>query len=187
MGKQKLLLPWGELTVIESVVRSFLSAGVSKVVVVTGAAHAEISQLLEGEERVEIAANPRFQDAEMFVSLKMGLLASARSGDGKCPFLIGLGDQPQISAGIIRSLIDAWSTEQPKILIPSYNMRRGHPWMLAPECKDEILAMEDHQTMRDYLTSQQAHIRYLNVAAPEILKDLDTPEDYENEKRLSGA
>ena len=187
MGQQKLLLPWKQSTVIETVVQSFLTASVARVIVVTGAAHVDISRLLQGRAGVEIAANPRYMDAEMFVSLKTGLLAMNESELGAVPFLIGLGDQPQITSVTIRALIDAWYADKPKILIPSYNLRRGHPWMLAPICRGEILAMQDHQTMRDYLATQQEHIRYLNVDTPEILKDLDTPEDYENEKRLSGA
>ncbi len=181
MGKQKLILPWKDSTVIETVVSAFQQAGVNQIIVVSGAAHDELQHLFRNNNTVRVIQNKRFETTEMFTSLKIGLLYLESSDMKIHPFFIGLGDQPQIHPSLVADLITAWNKKQPKILIPSYQMRRGHPWMLAPECIQEILSMRDDQTMRDYLQSQEKHIEYLVVDTPDILKDLDTPEDYQKE------
>jgi len=63
--------------------------------------------------------------------------------------------------------------------VPSFQMRRGHPWLVARPLWPEILALKPPESTRDFLAGHAHEIHYVNVDTPSILADLDTPEDYE--------
>ena len=64
------------------------------------------------------------------------------------------------------------------LVIPSYHMRRGHPWLVERSLWDEILALRNPQTPRDFLNARAEQIKYVEVDDEGILADLDTPEQY---------
>jgi molybdenum cofactor cytidylyltransferase len=61
-------------------------------------------------------------------------------------------------------------------------MRRGHPWLVDRALWPELLALQSPYTLRDFLTAHAGEIRYLDVDTDSILQDLDTPEDYTQQK-----
>jgi molybdenum cofactor cytidylyltransferase len=98
--------------------------------------------------------------------------------------LIGLGDQPQVQEGSVRQVRDAFKESASSILVPSYQMRRGHPWLIARPLWNEFLELQHPQSPRDFLKQCNDQINYVDVKDPNILTDLDTPEDYQ--KWISG-
>ena len=66
----------------------------------------------------------------------------------------------------------------PSIVVPSHQMRRGHPWLVARELWDEILELRAPKSMRDFLNAHKDEIFYVECDSPRILQDLDTPADY---------
>ena len=48
MGRPKLVLPWGDTTVIGRVVQALLEAGLNEIVVVTGGARRQVEAALAG-------------------------------------------------------------------------------------------------------------------------------------------
>jgi len=102
MGQPKLLLPWGETSVLGQVVAMF-AAGLStdsptnyEILVVTGGARelveAEVARLAE-RYPLRIVYNPNYALGGMLNSIQAGLVAI---GAGTRAVLIGLGDQPQV-------------------------------------------------------------------------------------------
>lgn len=67
---------------------------------------------------------------------------------------------------------------QSPLVVPSFQMRRGHPWIVSRALWAEILAMLPPQTPRDFLNAHAKDIQYVEINSPSILADLDTPEDY---------
>ena len=92
--------------------------------------------------------------------------------------LICLGDQPQVEERSVRSVCEAFQISGSKLVVPSYQMRRGHPWLLARELWDEVLRMREPETLREFLNRHASEIEYVDVNTPTILQDLDTPDDY---------
>jgi molybdenum cofactor cytidylyltransferase len=75
-----------------------------------------------------------------------------------------------------------------KIVIPSYQMRAGHPILLPRWLWPEILACQN--TLRDVMVAHRGQTEYLTVQTSSILADLDTPEDYAAEsikRQTSGS
>lgn len=93
--------------------------------------------------------------------------------------LVALGDQPQIEAAIVRALVDAYRETRAPLVVPSYHMRRGHPWVLDRSLWPEALSAPARATLRDFLNAHSSRIHYLPVESASILQDLDTPDDYQ--------
>lgn len=178
MKQPKMLMRWGKTTVINHVVNTLLAANIGHIVVVTGGFKEEISELLDGVP-VEIAYNQNYSNGEMLQSLKVGLLKMPEEIQA-C--LMVLGDQPQIQQDTIRDISGRYNEKNQKIIIPSYQYRRGHPWLIDKTLWEEIINMEAPENLRNFLSKHNNDIEYINLETSTILQDLDTPEDYEKFK-----
>jgi molybdenum cofactor cytidylyltransferase len=184
MGQPKMLLPWGSTTVIGQVVATLVQSQVDVIVVVTGAARAEVEAAVGqgGWEGVQTVFNPRFAEDNMLVSLQAGMAALGRQADA---MLVALGDQPQIEVEVVRLLVDTYRIEGHPLIVPSFRMRRGHPWLVARALWPDLLLAPVGSTMRDFLLAHTGQINYIAVSSPSILRDLDTPEDYARDRTVS--
>ncbi len=178
MGTPKLVLPWGTRTVIEQVVISLQQAGIEDILLVTGGSRELVEQVLNGY-RVRFTHNREYAALEMLTSLQTGIRASDPTLEA---LLVVLGDQPALEPDVIHSIIRVYQQCQAKLVIPSYQMRRGHPWLVKRCLWDDLLAMPAKETLRDFLQAHQEEIVYANVDTPTILSDLDTPEDYQRQR-----
>lgn len=181
MGQPKMLLPWGETSVLGQVTSTFAQTGVGEIVIVSGGAReaveAEAARLTE-KFPVRCVHNPAHESGGMLESLQCGLAAL---GPGVESTLIGLGDQPQLSLSAARKVVTAFESSGACLLVPSYNLRRGHPWLVRRSLWAELLALKAPQTLRDFLNAHAGEILYVETDQT-ILKDLDTPEDYQRER-----
>lgn len=175
MGCQKMTLPWGETTVIGQVVKVLLSAGVDDVLVVTGGARCEIERALAGLS-AHMIFNPNFANGEMTKSLQVGLAALENI---VVAALVVLGDQPQIEPSVVRSVVAGFEPAANVLVIPSFQRRRGHPWLMPRVLWDDFMELSTNETMRHFLDRYASDIHYVDVETPSILQDLDTPEDYQ--------
>jgi len=173
MGRNKMLLPLAASTVLETVVTEVAACEqVGDLVVVTGHQPDRIAALL-GAYPVRCVFNPAYAQADMLVSIQVGLRALRPEASAA---LIGLGDQPRIQRQVIQRVIEA---RQPQaIIIPSYQFKRGHPILIDRALWPEVLALPETATLRDFIRAHEAQIRYVVVETDSVLKDLDTPEDY---------
>jgi molybdenum cofactor cytidylyltransferase len=174
MGQPKMLLPWGNGTVLTHVVSVFKKAGVEDILVVTGGAKEQVEGLVPGLG-VRTVHNEAYSSGEMLSSLQCGMRALRRQTQA---VLIGLGDQPQVQEGSVRKVCEAFRESRSNLVVPSYQMRRGHPWLVASPLWVGLLKLKSPISPRDFLNEHQAEIHYVNVDDPGILADLDTPEDY---------
>lgn len=176
MGQPKMLLPWGESTVLQTVITAFRTAGVTEIAVVTGALHDSITALVG--DTAHTVFNPEYVSGEMLSSMQCGLrhlLTEAVEAEG---VFMGLGDQPQVQARSVEAVCAAFRQSGANLVVPSFQKRRGHPWLVARPLWEVLLALAPSQTPRDFLNAHADQIQYVDVDTPTILADLDTPEDY---------
>jgi molybdenum cofactor cytidylyltransferase len=178
MGKPKMILSWGKQTVIEKVTSTLLSTEVKEVVVVTGGLNDQIKAALSNQT-VQVVFNPDYADGIMLNSLRVGLKALNPKLNAA---LIALGDNPQIEAGIVGNIIAEYKNTRSRLIVPSYDMRRGHPWLVENSLWQTLIEWDNDRTLRDFLNQFSQEINYLNVDTPSVLMDLDTPDEYENQK-----
>jgi molybdenum cofactor cytidylyltransferase len=173
MGKPKMTLSWGETTVLGQVITTFNAAGVDDMMVVTGGHRKQVEALVGDSART--VYNPGYVKREMLNSVQVGL---GQTKPGTEAILIALGDQPQVQERSVQLVIKAYRISGASIVVPSFQMHRGHPWLVARLHWDEILSMRYPETLRDFLERHTAEIHYVNINNNSILQDLDTPEDY---------
>jgi len=173
MGQPKMLLPWGKTTILGQVIDIFKAAGIEDILVVTGGAREEVEALVGNSARTVF--NPDFAEGEMLSSVQAGLAGLQPETEA---VLFGLGDQPQVQERSVRLVVEEHTKSGAALIVPSFQMRRGHPWLVARPHWNEILRMGPPETPRDFLNRHASEIRYVEIIDPGILKDLDTPEDY---------
>ncbi len=173
MGQPKMLMPWGKSTVLQTVISTVQSAGITDILVVTGGGRQQVEMLIG--KTVQTIFNENYEKGEMLSSIQAGLTAKMREASAA---LICLGDQPQVRERTVRSVCDAFLKSKSQIVVPSYEMQRGHPWLVARPLWEELLEMKSPRTPRDFLKKHARKINYVNVDTPSIIEDLDTPEDY---------
>jgi len=177
MGQPKLLLPWGKTTVVGQVVSTFNAAGIKSIIVVTGGAR----ELIEGQIAelkksfpVRLVYNKDYVLGGMLSSIQTGLMELDRSARA---VLIALGDQPQIREETVQRMCAAFDRTSSPLVIPSFQNRRGHPWLAASPIWPKILELPPSTTPRQFLNTFVGQVEYV-TADESILQDLDTPDDY---------
>jgi molybdenum cofactor cytidylyltransferase len=174
MGQPKMLLPWGKSTVLGQVISTFKASGVEDIVVIVGGAREQVEQIVKRLGARSIF-NQDFKNGEMLPSLQRGVEAQSSQVQAT---LIGLGDQPQVQEGTVRLVCETYMSTQAKLVVPSYQMRRGHPWLVERSLWSELLAMQPPQSARDFLNHHAEEIQYVQAQTASILADLDTLEEY---------
>jgi molybdenum cofactor cytidylyltransferase len=173
MGQPKMLLPWGGITVLGKVIETLQAAGLEDLVVVTGGAREQVEAIVGGS--AQVVFNVGYSNSEMLGSIQCGLGAIKPEAQAA---LICLGDQPQVRVGSVQVILQEYESTGASLIVPSYQMKRGHPWLVARELWNEILEMRSPESPREFLNHHAKEIKYINVDTPSILADLDTPEDY---------
>lgn len=174
MGRPKMVMAWGSATVLAQVIRVLREGGAEDILVVTGGARQEVEEICS-RERVTTVHNEEYASNEMLGSLQTGLRSLSADSEAA---LVTLGDQPQTEAATIHRLLEQYEKDRPELLVPSYQLHRGHPWVLGSRHWAEVLAMSAPDSLREFLNRHTDDIRYVEVDSPTILQDLDTPEDY---------
>lgn len=187
MGQPKMLLPWGETTVLGQVIETVQHTGVAEILVITGGARKEVEAIAE-KHKVRTVFNEGFANDEMLSSIQAGLRSisslslpgKGTGGEGRIAegALVVLGDQPQVQERSVRAVVSRFEETKANLVVPSYQMRRGHPWLVASPVWKEMLAMRSPESPRDFLNRHASEIEYVEIDDPSILADLDTPDDY---------
>jgi molybdenum cofactor cytidylyltransferase len=176
METQKLLLPFGQSTVISHIVNQLLKSKVTKTYVVVGHRAEQVIEELS-DKPITIVHNPEY---------KSGMLSSVRAGIRDLPqecdaVLIALGDQPSITTNLIDEMVRCFSVTDKKIIVPKYNDKRGHPILFSIIFKNEILANFDDVGLRGILRAHDNDVHEMNVTDCSVISDMDYPQDYQQE------
>lgn len=175
MGRPKMLMPWGKTTVLKQVITVIRAAGIQDMIVVTGGEREKVEAELMSESQVRAVFNAEHARGEMLSSIQCGLREIKAEAEAA---LICLGDQPQVEERSVRLVCDEFANSRAALIVPSYRMRRGHPWLMARTWWNDFLDLHAPQTPRDFLNMHAEEIHYVNVDTPSVIEDLDTPADY---------
>jgi molybdenum cofactor cytidylyltransferase len=181
MGEAKVLLPWtGGRTILEHIIHQLILARVDPIIVVTGSRAADVRAAAE-RAGAAAAHNPNYETGEMLSSLKAGLKALPAH---VAAALVALGDQPRIQPRIVDQLLMAYAEGKGGIIAPSYQMRRGHPILIDRRYWGEILDLPKDGAPRDVISRHA--VTHVNVETDSVLRDIDTPDDYRDERGRAG-
>ncbi len=171
MGETKPLLPLDGRPLLEHVLAALRSSRVDDIVVVLGrdADRVRESVSLDGARSI---VNDAYAEG-MSTSLRAGIRAANPRTDG---FLIVLGDQPFVSSSTFDALIEKQGGSGAKILIPTFEGRRGNPVLLDRSVSGDASTITGDQGCRAIFDHYPDRILEVPVGDPGILVDLDTRE-----------
>jgi molybdenum cofactor cytidylyltransferase len=178
-GTHKGLLPWGaQGTILSTILTTLASAELSAIRVVTGHQRQAIEAVVRALPHADVSCvfNAGYEAGEMLSSVQVGLQALP---DRIAAALIVLGDQPRLQVDTLSRLHAAHRAGQGQIVIPSYNMRRGHPLLIPRQHWAAICVLGAGQTLRHFLRDHAASINHVVIDNDSILSDIDTPQDYQ--------
>jgi molybdenum cofactor cytidylyltransferase len=183
MGQSKVLLPWAdEQTIVEHIIDQLFLARMDHITVVTGHRAREVGALA-AQKDVQVTYNPRYNTGEMLSSLKAGLSALPKHVTAA---LVVLGDQPRIQPRTINQVMMAYAEGAGRIVAPVYRGQRGHPILIDRRYWQEIMNLPDDGAPRDVIKAHAADVALVEVETDSILADVDTPEQYRDQRRQAG-
>jgi molybdenum cofactor cytidylyltransferase len=176
MKYPKMLLPFRGTTIIEQVIQNVISSQVDHTLIILGAASDEIQKITD-RHPVQCCNNDHYKEG-MLSSVKCGFSFLPRDFDAA---LVFLGDQPRIRPEITDMVISAWRSSGKGIVIPVYGNKRGHPLLISNKYRQEIELLDAGEGLRALARRYSDDVMEVEAGTSDILKDIDTHEDYLNE------
>ena len=163
----------GKSTVIENTVDNVCKSKVDQVIVVTGHEADHFKVLLKGRKTRSIFNKDHATG--MGSSIVCGVKSISEKSNA---IIIFLADQPFISTELINRLLSSYTVSNKDILYPVYNNKKGHPVIFSIKYRNDLLKLKGDKGAKEIIKNNPEDIVEINVDTDEILKDIDTPEDY---------
>lgn len=178
----KPLVRYNQKTFIEHIINK-LARVCDEILIVKGfrgyALEDSIKAMYSGDallKKIDFVHNKNYEKG-MFSSVQAGLKAILPQMNSHDYVMLHLVDQPHISEYVYEELSSKARSENMKVIVPSYNMKAGHPIVLSQEIVKEIIVAPDTETLRDVLKRFHENTTYVNIQEDSIIQDVNTQED----------
>lgn len=172
MGREKVLLPFGRSTMLETVLSKLRAVGVEDVVVVVRA------DLPEADARARRAGAAvvvnRHPEGAMIESIRLGIAALPAELDA---FFVWPADHPAVLESTLERL--AGRAARARAVLPVYGGRRGHPALVGADLRAAIEGISEHEGLRRLWRDRSEAVEELSVEDPGVIENLDDRESYE--------
>jgi len=177
-GQPKLLLPWGETTLLGQVVdRALAAEGIDEVIVVVGCEGERVAAAVR-DRPVRIVVNEAWVEGQGS-SVRTGL-AALPAGVSAALFL--LADQPEVTAEVIEALVRRHRQTLAPIVAPNYRGQRGNPVLFDRSIFAELAALHGDVGGRALIERFRQQMESVDFDAPPPF-DIDTLEEYRHHRR----
>lgn len=179
MGRPKLILPMADgRALIGVVIDALKGGGAGPILLIVppfeepGAV--ELARIGECSGAVVVPCPDATADMKATVLLGLERLESDVPG-----ILLSPGDALGITAETVVRVRRAFEEDPDRVVVPTFQARRGHPVALPRSLRDRIAALPTDQGIDTLIRDPATRVRELPVDAPGIADDLDTPDDYQ--------
>jgi len=178
MGRPKLLVELNGQSLIGRVVSALRLGGVGHVVVVAPPADAAHGPEIAAQARSAgaLVIVPGTRPAEMRDSIELGLEWLAKH-DSPRSVVLTPGDYPGITPAIVAQLLEYAARFPDRVVLPSYNGRRGHPIVLPWRIAVEVHSLPAGTGINALVARHPDDLAELALSDHAVVTDLDTPED----------
>ncbi len=201
MGKEnKLLLPFGQSTILATTLANILSAKIGQTLVVVGHEAPDVQATLvtdipntplsintEKTPKMTILTNPHYEKG-MTTTIQTGVEAADAESVG---YMICLSDMPFITPSeyifLKNKFLEILETDIQAILQPVFKGARGNPTIFSSFYKKHILELIDTEGCKPIVQAHAAHVYTVEMPTDAVLRDIDTREVYEVLNRFEQA
>lgn len=176
-GAPKQLLDWQGSPLLAHVTAQALDAGLAPVIVVLGHRAEEIHTTL-GQRPVQTVTNWRWKEG-LSTSVQVGLSALPPTTDAA---ILMQCDQPLLTSELLRALVGRFEETDAAIVHPTHAGQRGTPALFARRLFPELTAVSGDVGGRTIIARHADRVATVEVDDPDVLADIDAPEDYERLK-----
>jgi molybdenum cofactor cytidylyltransferase len=172
MGYPKALLPLGDDTFLNSILKTLAGLNLPDALVILGKDAEMIRSRIPGAVGTLVNPNPALGQLS---SIKLALSAIDMTFSG-C--LIWPVDQPGIPASLVNGLVRLFTESGSPLVLPCYRGKRGHPAVFGRELFSELMEVPLERGPKDMVARHQHEIELLSTDEEKVVRDIDTPEDY---------
>ncbi len=176
LGRPKQLVLYRGQTLLTHTTTEIGKAGLDPVVVVTGAFHAAVSEVLRGQA-LDILFNPAWETG-MASGIVCGLSHLLMGHSDVAAVIISVCDQPYISSGLLLQLINAHVASGKGIVACTYADDMGTPVLFAHAYFQQLLKLSGSEGAKKILRQHLADLALVNFPDGHI--DIDTAEDLQH-------
>ncbi len=170
----KQLVLWRGEPLVRVAARTALDAGLSPVIVVTGAYSDQVRVALDGLP-VQIVENTNWQEGQGS-SVSRGASALP-SNSGAALFL--LADQPMVTPSLVHALLEAHASDDACVVAPLVQeSRRANPVLFDSETFGRLRHLQGDVGGRSIIPEYR--VRYVPWHDAELTRDIDTQSDYKD-------
>ena len=182
MGRNKLFLPLGGISVLRRAVASAGRAGLDPVLVVLG--HESDRALAELEGLTCIPVINEEYARGMNTSVRAGISAVPDDSSGA---VVMLADMPFVTAGMLRTLVERYRSSETPVVASTYGDVLAPPILYGRALFPELRALDGDGCGKRVVKAH--HAEAVEVAwDPAALADLDVPDDVERVRtRIEGG
>jgi molybdenum cofactor cytidylyltransferase len=191
MGKDnKLLLPFGETTILETTLSHILKAELGETLVIVGHEADDIVSILMPNLKLDMSlrgtkqSNVKLQtnndyEKGMTTTIQTGVEAA---NDKSVGYMICLSDMPFITPAEYQFLEDKfltiWTKDPQAIVQPTFEGKRGNPTIFSSLYKKDILNLTYTEGCKPIVQAHQQHVYLVEMPTDSVLKDIDSKEEY---------
>jgi len=172
MGKQKLLLPFKDSTILEEVVKTVINCSALGEIIVVYQSEEVLNTIKKYD--VKTIYNPIAEKGQ-----STSLVAGMKSCNTKTKaYMFIMGDQPFINIDTMDAIIETWNKNPNSIIVPRYNGKNGMPTIFSSNFKQELMNVTGDKGGRDIIKANPDTIMYVDFCDTMAGFDIDTLEDY---------
>ena len=199
----KLLLPFGQSTILTTTVGNILNAKIGQTLVVVGHEAQNVQTVLaakrqnalahsvadakndplsintENSPKMTILTNHHYEKG-MTTTIQTGVEAA---DDESLGYMICLSDMPFISpseyAFLTNEFLKILEMDNQAIVQPTFKGKRGNPTIISSFYKKHILAQTYTEGCKPIVQTHTAHVYVVEMPTDSVLQDIDSKEDYE--------
>jgi molybdenum cofactor cytidylyltransferase len=199
MGSPKLLLPWGDSTLIGSVLGAWRASRIDWMIVVVHPQDLELADSCRGERVTVVVPHDPPPEMKDSVAAALRHIEDAFSPGPRDCWLLAPADMPNLCPRVIDRLLDEHDRSakaarllgssraadsplnlpqqpSPRILAPAHGGRRGHPVLFPWSMASEVHGLSADEGVNQLL--KRHAVVEVPCAPDELGADLDTMEDY---------
>lgn len=170
--ENKLLMPLGQVTMIERTVQTLIDSWINEIILVTQ--YEEIAAIFANNPSVKVIMNPYAAEG-ISASIRLGVAASQENHG----IMFVPGDQALLQSKTLNSLSCNYMGSHKKIIIPVYKGIPGSPKIFPPSLRNQLMQLTGDQGGREILQHNKSLIEKQHFKQVLDNLDIDTYDCYQ--------